>query len=104
MKDVKQPAIKDKTTSVLAFRKLYDKSLIIPDRIKAALVALGASDVGWESEASFVKRCGLSTTDFGRYRELFEDHFLEVRAMGKSPTRVWVGTKELMEDLRKTLI
>jgi hypothetical protein len=95
-----EPAKKAEGKDFTAFRKLYDKSLIIPERIKVALASLGE---GWESEADFVKRCNLSTSDFARYRDFFADYFIEVRAMGKGPTRVWAGTTAYTEKLRETL-
>lgn len=85
-----------------AFRRLYDKSTIVPNKIRDALAALAA--IGeWEPEGIFMKRCGLSTTDFGRYRDQFTDFFIDVRPMGKSQTRVWAGTKKLADVLRGTL-
>lgn len=85
---------------ITAFRKAYDKSLIVPEKIKAALAALGDS---WESEGDFIKRCGLSPSDFGQYRDLFAEHTVAVRPMGKGPTRVWAGTLSFAEKLRETV-
>lgn len=82
---------------LLAFRQVYDKSLIIPAKIEAALAALGDD---WELEGAFVKRVGVATSEFGKYRDQFADYFLEVRQMGKGPSRVWCGTKEFAEKCR----
>ena len=80
------------------FRAAHDKSFIIPRRIKDALAALGDS---WEYEAEFIKRCGLSQSDFALYRDQFTDFFIEAghthRTRGK---RVWAGTKAFASKLR----
>jgi len=79
-----------------AFRAAHDKSFIVPKRIKEGLVALGES---WEYEHEFIKRCGLSQTDFAKYRDQFSDFWLLVP--GQNPKRVWAGTKAFAAKLRE---
>jgi hypothetical protein len=79
-----------------AFRASHDKSFIVPKRIREGLAALGES---WEYEHEFIKRCGLSQTDFGAYRDQFADFWLHVG--GKSPKKVWAGTKAFAAKLRE---
>lgn len=81
-----------------SFRKTFDKSVIVPDRIRAGLAALGDS---WEYEVDFIKRCGLSTTDFSRFRDQFEDFMVEIRSGSQRQRRVWAGTKKFAAKLRE---
>lgn len=83
-----------------AFRKTYDKSLIIPQRFREALAQLGDS---WETEGDFVKRVGCSQAEFGQYKEQFaNDHTVEVVMRG-ARKRVWAGTKKFADKLRDTI-
>lgn len=80
-----------------AFRKTYDKSLIVPQKIQAALAQLGDA---WEVEGDFVKRCGISQTEFGMYKERFvADYVVEVTLKG-TRRRVWAGTKKFAAAMR----
>jgi hypothetical protein len=95
--------MKPKSTTgkdLAAFRAAHDKSFIVPQKIKAGLAALGDS---WEYEAEFIKRCGSSQTDFAAYRDEFSDFFIEARGTGKTPKRVWTGTKAFAAKIRETV-
>lgn len=81
------------------FRALHDKNFLVPQRIKAGLDALGD---GWEYEVDFVRSCGLSTTDFARFREQFEEFSVNVGS-ARSPKRVWAGTKAMAAKMRDML-
>lgn len=87
---------KAKGKDIDAFRAAHDKSFITPKRIREGLAALGDS---WEYEVEFIKRCQLSNTDFAMYREQFKDFYVEVG--GRSPKRVWAGTKAFANKLRE---
>lgn len=87
-----------KTRDFNEFRAAYDKSFIVPNKIRSGLASLGES---WEPEAEFIRRCGLCTTDFARYRDEFMDHVVEVP--GKQAKRVWAGTKAYANKLRDTI-
>lgn len=78
------------------FRAAHDKRFIVPAKIRAGLESLGES---WEYEQEFLRRCGLSTTDFSIYRDEFSDFWVQVG--GKSPKRIWAGTKKFAETLRE---
>jgi hypothetical protein len=84
-----------------AFRAAHDKNYIVPARIKKGLSELGES---WEYEADFIRRCGLSQTDFAAYRDQFDEFFVDTdgshRNRGK---RVWAGTKPFAAKLREVL-
>lgn len=79
------------------FRERYDKSYIVPRRIREGLAQLGES---WEYEADFARRCGVSLQDLGIFRSQFEQFVVVVRADGK---RVWAGTVSFAERLRAKL-
>jgi hypothetical protein len=53
------------------FRAAHDKDFIVPNRMKAAIKALGSD--GWEYETEFMKLAGISTTDLSAYRDQFAD-------------------------------
>lgn len=83
---------------VEAFRQLHDKNFKIPRQIKAALAELGEA---WEYEVDFIRRCGVSNTDFAQYRDDFADHWLEAKTVGRSSKRVWCGTVKFANKLRE---
>lgn len=83
---------------VEAFRELHDKNFKVPKKIKTALAELGDA---WEYEAEFIKRCGVSNTDFAMFRDDFAAHWLEAKTEGRSSKRVWCGTVKLANKLRE---
>jgi transposase len=83
-----------KGRSLSDFRQAFDKDTIIPAKIKEGLKELGAS---WEYETEFTRRCLISQSDVGNYRELFADHVVFIRRENK---RVWAGTKSLAAEMR----
>ena len=81
-----------------AFRASHDRSFIVPKKIQAGIEALGES---WEYEAEFIRRCGLSTTDFSVYRDKFQDFVVETASVhGNRGKRVWCGSKAFANKLR----
>lgn len=87
-----------KPTKTLAdFRAIHDKSFVIPAKIKAGLEQLGKE--GWEYETDFMKICGVSPTDFARFREEFADFYVLVGGE-RSGKRVWAGSKAAAEKMR----
>lgn len=91
-----------KGKDLAAFRAAHDKGTIVPKRISAGLAELGDS---WEYEADFIRRCGLSTTDFAAYREQFKEFYVETpRASGAARgKRAWAGTKAFAKQLREAI-
>lgn len=85
--------------SLSDFRATHDKSFVVPNKIKEGLAKLGED--GWEYEIEFIKLCGLSTTDFSRFREQFEDYYLTVNVNGRNHKRVWAGSKKLAAKMRE---
>lgn len=80
------------------FRAVHDKSFVVPAKIKAGIEKLGKD--GWEYEVEFLKICGLSTTDFARYRDQFPGFFVLIggERYGK---RVWAGSKATADKMRE---
>jgi len=91
-------AKKSSGKDIESFRQLHDKNFKIPRKIKAALAELGEA---WEYEAEFIKRCGVSNTDFAMFREEFAEHWLEAKSDNRNAKRVWCGTVKLATKLRE---
>ncbi len=78
------------------FRHTYDKSTIIPARIKEGLSKLGS---GWEYEVAFAKLAGVSLSDLGNFRDQFAAHVVTLR----ESRRAWAGTKATAGKMREML-
>lgn len=91
-------AKKQSGKDIESFRQLHDKNFKVPRKIKAALAELGEA---WEYEAEFIKRCGVSNTDFAVFREDFAEHWLEAKSDNRNAKRVWCGTVKLANKLRE---
>lgn len=90
-----QPAHKRKK-SLSDFRSAYDKSYIVPKKVRAGLSALGSS---WEYEVDFAKSITVSLGDLGMFRDEFADHIVQV----KEGRRIWAGTKALAQQMREMI-
>lgn len=96
-KGIKMPSNKKSSgKSLEEFKKLYDKDTVIPAKIKNALDSLGES---WEDEKDFIRRAVISYQDINTYREEFEKYFVLVG--GSAGKRIWAGTVELAEEMRR---
>lgn len=91
------PAASKPGKSLTEFRQAYDKSLIVPQRIREGLKALGE---GWEYESQFARLAGLSLPDLGNFRDQFSDHIVVLRRDGK---RAWAGTAALAARMREMI-
>lgn len=81
------------------FRASYDKSFIVPRKIKAALEKLGDS---WLRELDFAKLAEVSPSDLAAFREMFEEHIVALTGSDRGK-RAWAGTKALARKLREML-
>lgn len=100
-KAAKKTVVKATTKKSLAdFRAVYDKNTIIPQKIREGLAALGND--GWENELDFIKLCGVSTIDFGRFREEFAEFYVTIGG-ARANKRVWAGSKALAGKMREML-
>jgi len=59
------------------FRQQYDKSTIVPGRVKAVLKQLGTG--GWEYEVQFAKIAQVSLADLSVFRDQFSAHVVQLR-------------------------
>jgi hypothetical protein len=82
--------------SLSEFRNTYDKSTIVPAKIKAALKALGAQ--GWEYEVQFVRMAGISPSDLGNFRDMFADHIVALK-----DRRAWAGSTKTATAMKEML-
>lgn len=81
------------------FRAAHDKNFIVPKKIREGLAALGDS---WEYELDFIRSCGVSVSDFGAYRDQFEEFCVVVNPTDRARTkRVYAGTKAMAAKLRE---
>lgn len=78
------------------FRSLFDKSFIIPNRIREGLKNLGPN--GWEYEAQFAKASGVSLADLSAYRDEFAEYIVVVNRDGR---RAWAGSPKLAQSMRE---
>lgn len=83
--------------SLVEFRNTYDKSTIVPNKIKDALRTIGS---GWEYEVAFAKLAGVSLADLGLFRDAFAAHVVQI---GREGRRAWAGTKNTAEVMRRML-
>lgn len=75
-----------------SFRAIHDKNVVVPNKIRAGIASLEKEHgpEGWEYEMDFIKRCGVSTTDFGAFRDAFDDQVVETT--GRNPKKAWFAT------------
>lgn len=86
-----------KRKTLADFRATYDKSTIVPAKIKAGIKAL--TKHGWEYEVQFAKEIGVSLADLANFRELFTDYFILLR----EGRRVWVGSVETAKQMKEMI-
>jgi len=87
----------EKRKTLTSFRELYDRSFIVPKRIKAALKMLGN---GWEYEVDFAKLAGVSLSELSTHRDDFPDNVVQI---GRDGRRAWAGTKSLAAQMRNMI-
>jgi hypothetical protein len=80
------------------FRATFDKAFIVPQKIKAALAALGKA--AWEYEVDFAKLAGVSLADLGRFRDQFADYVVTVN---RESRRAWAGSTATARAMREML-
>lgn len=85
--------------SIDEFKASYDKSYIVPGKIKAALQKL---DTSWLYEVDFAKLAGVNLADLATYRAAFEDHVVVLNGNDRGK-RVWAGTKTAAAKMREMI-
>lgn len=96
---------KAKGRTIADLRATHDKSVVIPNRISAAIAALVQSGDEWIYECDFMKiaKPPISSVDISRYRDQFSDFWAEMpTTSGKSSIRrVWFATKKAADQWRE---
>ncbi|MGO8847258.1 MAG: hypothetical protein ACLQFI_18370 [Methylocella sp.] len=86
-------------------RAIHDRSVVVPNRIRACIAALVASGNEWAYEGDFMSlvKPPISGTDISKYREQFTDFWADMPAMnGKSHVRrAWFATKKLADKWKE---
>ncbi len=97
-KQAPAPAVAAKPAgrSLVDFRAEHDKSYIVPKKIREALDKLGNT---WQYELEFLRFAGVSTNDLAAFREQFLDHIVSIG--GRTPRRIWTGSKDLARKMRE---
>src|SRR5208282_6094699 len=97
----------DKPKKTLAdLHAAHDKSVMIPNRIRAALAALLASGDDWAYEPDFMAltKPGISSIDISKYRDQFKDYWAEMPSTNKSRVaRVWFPSKKLADKWKENV-
>lgn len=88
-----------KARSLDEFRSSHDRSYIVPNKIRAALAALGSD--GWAYEGEFVKLATISLTELGAYREQFQEFIVTLKGTEHGGRRAWAGSKATAEKMRR---
>ena len=94
-----QPAGKPVGRSLDDFKSNYDKSYIVPNKLRAALAKL---DGGWLYEVDFAKLAGVNLADLAAFRSAFEDHVVVLNGNDRGK-RVWAGTKAAAAKMREMI-
>lgn len=92
-----------KTLADLANR--FDKNVSMPRRINEAIAAIAKNgdDFEYEMEFSRLVNPPIQLADLARYREQFNDFWVEVRDVGKhtATRRVWFASKALCKKWKE---
>jgi hypothetical protein len=96
---------KSKSKTIADFRAIHDKSVVIPNRITAALAKMAEEGPEqWEYEIEFGRRAGIGGQDLARFRETFTEHLATVRAAHGGVKYIWFATKAAAAKARQSLI
>lgn len=85
-----------KGKTLAEFRAQYDKSTIVPAKIKAALKAMGSGK--WLYEVEFARAAGVSITDLATFREPFAHLVVSMK-----DRRAWAGSALAAKQMREML-
>lgn len=89
-KEVAQPG-----RTLADFKRLYDKDVIVPNKLQQALQKLSGE---WRYEHEFARMAGVSSADMQTYRHLFDNHHV---ALKREHKLIWCGTVALANKLRE---
>lgn len=91
-----------KVKNLADFRAAHDKNVIVPTKIKNALVEMEAEGgaENWDYEPDFIKRAGISITDVNQFRDQFSSHIAEAKSGSKSVKRAWFVSPKIAAKAR----
>lgn len=98
-------ATKPKPRTAADFKANHDRSVIIPNKMRAGLAALvKIGKEHYEYDEGFRALCGLQAAQLAEYRDSpeFRKHWFmtEGRSSNKGAKRVWFGDSKLAAKLR----
>ncbi len=83
------------------FQAAHNPDIKVPAKIRAGLESLlKEGKEAAEYEGEFIKRCGISTSIFGKYRDQFAKHIIAVRPDGGSLKNVWFADAKVAAKAR----
>jgi hypothetical protein len=87
--------------SLDTFRAAYDKGVIVPNKIRAALEKLEKDEgpTAWRHDNEIRELAGISTTELAEFRDRFQDNIV-VTAGGKGKN-VWFATVKAAKEAAK---
>lgn len=86
-----------KGKTLAEFRAQYDKSTIVPNKIKAALKSMGPNT--WLYEVEFARTAGVSIPDLATFRESFAHLIVSL----KDNRRAWAVSASAAKQMREML-
>jgi hypothetical protein len=90
-----------KPTNLADFKAQFDPTVVIPNKIKAALASLlKEGKEAWEFEQDFLKRANLAPPHLAQYRTDFEKHIVRVRERGRNERTVWFADQKVATEAR----
>ena len=89
-------------TSLSAFQAEFNPDIKNPSKIKAGLAALlKEGKEAAEFETEFCARCGVASSQIGKYREKFAAHIVVVRPDGRGSLKnVWFADPKVEAKAR----
>lgn len=97
---------KPESRNVAMFKAKYNRDVVIPNKIRAALENM-AKDHGpehYEYESDFIKLAGIGASDLSAHRDAFKDFVVEAKPVGmgnaRAARRVWFATTKAAKSAR----
>lgn len=98
---------KPKGKTIADLQALHDRSVIVPNRIKAAIATLAASDDCWAYEQDFLglSKPPIGSQDISKYREQFAEYWAEMPSVNGKGTirRVWFATTAAKKEWEESV-
>ena len=88
-----------------SFRAQFDKSVIIPTKLREGLADLAKKEgaEAWETENDFFRRAGVANVDGASFRDEFAPHIVEARNKSRSSQRIWFADAKLAKSMREKI-